>query len=102
MKTEDRKVLEYLKNRDWIALGAILSECSDATEERLLKLHKKGYLEFKKYVGNGNTDFFRPTEKGGRALLPFRTNAVNYLSQNLIALIAIVLSIVSILITLIK
>lgn len=98
MDKVDRKILEYLKNRDWIALGAILEECSEATESRLHSLHQKGYLDFNKYVGSGNTDFFRPNEKGTRALLPFCTNAINYISQNLLAIIALILSVIALLI----
>ena len=98
----DRKILEYLKSRDWIALGAILNEYPKATELRLHSLHRKGYLEFKKYTGSGNTDFFKPSEKGERALLPFRTNAMSYIAQNWLALFAIILSVIGIIVALLK
>ena len=100
MNTADRKTLEYLQNHEWIALGAILAECTDATEQGLTRLHKKGYVEFRKYVGNG--DFYKPTDKGQRALLPFSVNASNYVARNLIALISLVLIIVGIIVTLVK
>ncbi len=51
MDETDKKILEYMQHRDWIALGAIRDECPEVTELRLRSLHSKGYLDFKKYVG---------------------------------------------------
>lgn len=82
MDTASKKTLEYMQHRDWIALGAILSECPEASETILYKLRDEGYLEHQKYVGTGNTDFFRPTEKSKKFLLPFWSNVKNYFLEN--------------------
>lgn len=102
MNTADRKLLEYLKNRAWIALQPILTECPGATEQQLQNLHKRGYVEFIKYTGSGNTDFFKLTIKGQQALLPFYTNITDYFIKNWIALTALIASIISVLIALLK
>ena len=97
MDKDSKKTLEYMQNRDWIAQGAILSECPEASEILLHKLRDKGYLEHQKYVGIGNTEFFRPTDKSKRALLPFWSNVKNYLLDNWLALLGIALAMAALL-----
>lgn len=91
MDENHKRVLIYLQNRHWIALGAIIDECPGATKEILLSLHDEGFVDYEKLVGDGNVEFFRPTKKGTRFLWSYRKRMITFVTENWIALSGILL-----------
>lgn len=101
LSRNEKKTLEFMQHREWLAFGAIVESCSEANEEILKLLHKKGFVDFKKYFGSGNTDFYKPTQKGNKYFIPKREKAIRYMTSNWILLLGLSLSLMGNLISLI-
>lgn len=98
MQKADRAVLRYMQHRHWIALGAILTECPEATEQVLESLVRRELLDYEKYFGEGNTQFYRPNAATRRTLLPWCSNMIDFIAQNWIALSGIILGLAAVII----
>lgn len=101
MDSIDREILLFLSTRDSVAIG-VVSQVGNIPFETLSQhVEKDSYLRRKEFITYfepiGLPVYLSVTEKRRKALKPFYMNLLDFISNNWLALLSIIIAILAIL-----
>lgn len=97
MNDIDKKILNYLTEKDWVSESAIINETfngfgisKEQYIERLKVLQGKDLIRYERPYGNGA--FIRITEDGRKNLKPFFKRTLNYLKSHILEILTLLIT----------